>query len=810
MPGESLTCVWEAAHTLRPKSRDPVMATELLKEVTSQLANLPFINYSPTKFDEIFKEKNVGFDDYKDYVKNVLGLPEVPYAVLQEAIEAECWKICRPQYVSILKSLDQEDIRKLWQIFNRLALECVFPPVLSKTECLWLMERISNSLGKQWKAKHETFSEAGATFQQLLKVVDSKFLRKNPKQAVRECIHIIYCWLVKEIMKSGWLYKRSKNQANWTNWVKRWFILTPGRLTFYSSDPDLQNQATDGKVKIGEVYVNKNSKLEALQPYRGMGQVLQGRFKITNEPNIQVEMATESGLEHYAWMRAIEEVISAAKEGTTPVQKLLREKYEVMKMLLDFERLALERKATEQATPKKQRGFSRKSKKHGDQAKSDERPSADSKPSEVPADEDDMFQVTEDKMKTIFMKFDKSGNGFIEEGEFAEFVKELGLKLSQSDVSEVYNSIDTDKSGHLSFEEFSHYFSNVVLHSNEEDMSALESSLQSAFLEADRDGTGTLNFKEFAEYLWERKRDVQMSKLAETFEAMKDKTTGEVSYQQFKESLSRQNAVPNAGLATPKSSESLEQKLKNIYDSTDSEELAAYIEKRWQSFAGFKRYGASGNLVMTGDEGMVKDVVPGEYSLIDLACYSDLPPLEPKHAVVKGVKWVSSAVPGKSGKIIFPQEFDCKVPTDTATNELLRYYGCSFADSSQVKVSLLYRHGIQDFTYENEYMSDYVAKTSGGAGMEKHEFSHLDCPLADDNGTFLLGKMVSDNELHLTGFKIPSRHTLYVPGGVIHSNDSLHGTWRTMLSDEADIDHVHIVKNGKSEDEYQHFMFQFV
>ena len=42
---------------------------------------------------------------------------------------------------------------------------------------------------------------------------------------------------------------------------------------------------------------------------------------------------------------------------------------------------------------------------------------------------------------------------------------------------------------------------------------------------------------------------------------------------------------------------------------------------------------------MTGGHGMVADVVPGQYNLVDLACFNDLPPITPKHAVVKGVVW---------------------------------------------------------------------------------------------------------------------------------------------------------------------------
>ena len=245
----------------------------------------------------------------------------------------------------------------------------------------------------------------------------------------------------------------------------------------------------------------------------------------------------------------------------------------------------------------------------------------------------------------------------------------------------------------------------------------------------------------------------------------------------------------------------------------DANQLATYLRSRWKAFASFKRTNKEGKLVMTGAPGMVADVVPGSYNLIDLAMFNDLPPITPKHVAVKGVSWNSSSIPNRSGRVVFPPDFDGKIPVEVATNEHLAYYDSTLATGNQLQVSLLYRHGIQDFTYQNDYLEEYVTSETalGGAGIEKHDFAHLDCPLEDDSGTFIIAKWHGD-ELHITGFKIPTRHTLYLPGGVIHCNDYLRGTWRTMLSDEAEIDHVQLVrqmKKGKVE-EFRKFNFQFV
>ena len=124
--------------------------------------------------------------------------------------------------------------------------------------------------------------------------------------------------------------------------------------------------------------------------------------------------------------------------------------------------------------------------------------------------------------------------------------------------------------------------------------------------------------------------------------------------------------------------------------------------------------------------------------------------------------------------------------------------GCSFANETQLNVSLLEKHEIVDFHYGKDYLENFVMKVNH-PGIEKHEFSHLDCPHGDFNGSgyFVIGKIVNNNELHLTAFLVPSKHTLYIPPNTIHSNDYLQGTWRTMLALD-DIDRV-ILKKPTSE-----------
>jgi len=66
------------------------------------------------------------------------------------------------------------------------------------------------------------------------------------------------------------------------------------------------------------------------------------------------------------------------------------------------------------------------------------------------------------------------------------------------------------------------------------------------------------------------------------------------------------------------------------------------------------------------------------------------------------------------------------------------------------------------------------------------------------SGHFLLAKWLDDakTSIEITAFQVPTRHTIYTPGGVMHTNNYLKGTWRTMLAD-GPIDEGKVEQGGK-------------
>jgi len=198
-------------------------------------------------------------------------------------------------------------------------------------------------------------------------------------------------------------------------------------------------------------------------------------------------------------------------------------------------------------------------------------------------------------------------------------------------------------------------------------------------------------------------------------------------------------------------------------------------------------------------------LAPGIYPFADLVKFPDIKPPVPRYTkfTLDHGSWKST-----TGRLEIPLDalLSQEVPVEVATNSLLEFYGCSLIEESTGgSLELNDEHRIQDFTYQQDYFKKYVLNV--GAGIETHEFAHIDCPLSplDESGVFLLGKWEEEestdnvnqpakNNLCLTAFRIPQLHVLFVPEGTIHSNDYLLGCWRTMLSwtTEKPIDNVKI------------------
>ena len=792
-------CVWEAAKAMQVGSNQPRHLRDILRELSFIFASLQeaSIHATGNDFDRLHPGPEITFKEYCHCIRYTLLDQAQSFDSFVRAIELKCWEKCEAAYTK--KTVRQkygctDVVFKLWQIFNRLAVDGSFPPVVLKSEITWFLNRLVEGLPDAFILPVESEKY---TFPEFITQLTTWTLQGADSIVIKKCVEEAHSWLVDEVLNVGWLNKRTRKRSNssFNGWTKRWCVLTPGFLKYYDG-PSLNCMK-------GCISVTSRSSILKTTGTNSVFKWKQHRIRLENINIITIELASPKEESITKWNERLVEAKSAAAQGTTPVSLLL--------MKRRSSNVAEEQFAEEQLKKRLLRFRSNTQKsitataryKLGKRTGSveDESGNVSSCESQNSDEEFDNDIVKEQKMKlhSLFAKLDTNGNGFIDYDEFCTFTRQCGLDLDNENNRIIFDSIDSDKNNKIDFEELNDYFMTVVM--NDDSSNLAHQSLGKAFWRASKmEGKDTLNFREFTELAAKRRQSIRMSKLLHAFDELVSDENGEVKMIDFKNYMDV-NGMLNKRKSTKStksfidSEDGVNKYLRKVYEETDMEDLALYIRKRWTAFASFKRYGKDNKLVMIGDHGMKRDVFPGKYSLIDLACFSDLDPLEPRHATVQGVRWISSTVNNKPGQLIFPSTFGGRIPTEVATSELLRYYECTIADANQEKISLIYRHGIQDFTYGPKYFHDYVIPTDylGGAGLEKHAFSHLDCPLDDDAGHFVLAKFVG-GDLHLTAFNVPKRHTVYVPPNVIHSNDYLQGTWRTMLSDEAHIDLVQLMK----------------
>ena len=341
---------------------------------------------------------------------------------------------------------------------------------------------------------------------------------------------------------------------------------------------------------------------------------------------------------------------------------------------------------------------------------------------------------------------DTNRNGVIEKSEFCDF---LGLKEASHEwpsASVLFHSFAKTDNNAIHFQDFSNAFDRIL---RGESVIDKRGKLQAAIDLADQDRSGTINMHEFLNFMMYTKPNLRIDEVKCLFQKFDIDGTGHIRCSTFKIFIEQQGLwnEPHINKSVCNVEKELRKRLKLEYRQAEPRTKSGILNERWRVFNTSDRRDPQGITVMRGAKDIVSDILPGAYQLSDLLCLHDLPNIKPKHAVVQGVTWIKSRVPDKSGRCLFPGDFNAQIPVEVATTELLAYYGAEIANGNQNIISLAHRHGMIDFTYTN-YLEGYVTAEHAlnGAGLEKHEFSHLNCPLDDDSGYSVLAKFTDDNE----------------------------------------------------------------
>ena len=83
-------------------------------------------------------------------MKDTLRSPDAPYLLMADGIEKACWDIVQKAGIYASHFLTDDDMKKLWQMFNRLCVDGSYTkdgPVATSADVNWLVVKIMADVG---------------------------------------------------------------------------------------------------------------------------------------------------------------------------------------------------------------------------------------------------------------------------------------------------------------------------------------------------------------------------------------------------------------------------------------------------------------------------------------------------------------------------------------------------------------------------------------------------------------------------------------------------------------------------------------
>lgn len=140
------------------------------------------------------------------------------------------------------------------------------------------------------------------------------------------------------------------------------------------------------------------------------------------------------------------------------------------------------------------------------------------------------FMTHEDAME-MFRVIDKDGSGFIDSQELKEVAKQLGTPLSDKQINEVFQEIDTDKNGKISADEFVAWIN--AQQSKNDAKQYLNATATVIFEEIDTDQSGFLDQDELKAVTVRLGEDYTDKEVGKIFKEMDTDKDGKISLEEF-------------------------------------------------------------------------------------------------------------------------------------------------------------------------------------------------------------------------------------------------------------------------------------
>ncbi|EEA21351.1 hypothetical protein TMatcc_009247 [Talaromyces marneffei ATCC 18224] len=131
------------------------------------------------------------------------------------------------------------------------------------------------------------------------------------------------------------------------------------------------------------------------------------------------------------------------------------------------------------------------------------------------------------RFREAFAVFDKDGNGEITADELREVMRSLGQNPTESELQDIVNELDVDRTGTIDFDEFL----TMMVHKGK--ATDEEAELRAAFEVFDQDGSGTISADEMRRVMKSIGEDLTDAEIEEMIKEADTDGDGTIDYQEF-------------------------------------------------------------------------------------------------------------------------------------------------------------------------------------------------------------------------------------------------------------------------------------
>merc|ERR1711879_858364 len=142
-----------------------------------------------------------------------------------------------------------------------------------------------------------------------------------------------------------------------------------------------------------------------------------------------------------------------------------------------------------------------------------------------------MGKEPQQKIREHFERLDKDGNGGLDCQELSLLLRDMGMAKSEAvaEATRIINETDDDGSGFIEFEEFARIWQRKLLSVN-------ESYIHAVFTVLDENGDGSIDADELAKVL-DMQKDSDAKELAELIKEVDADGDGVISFKEFRDAM---------------------------------------------------------------------------------------------------------------------------------------------------------------------------------------------------------------------------------------------------------------------------------